>query len=221
LSPPGYFRTSHETITLQGLPLTIKAAHMKLSHSRMPFVRAYFRETQELVFDAHDKAFLFYGGVCLHAVGHAFQDGAVIDLTGWDPSKARNLFAGHTVYSIVLEKPDAELVVDAFGNKRVGVWAVATLATDAGGWRAINRVGLPMIHPLFTQFNEDLRNRLNAGRPADDFETYGEVVSKAIAGVVAANGTSEDPQGYGAKSHVVSSPTCFRMRPEPRRRSDL
>ena len=33
----------------------IKAAHMKLSHSRMPFVRAYFRETQELVFDAHDK----------------------------------------------------------------------------------------------------------------------------------------------------------------------
>ncbi len=43
------FDWSHETITLQGLPLTIKAAHMKLSHSRMPFVRVYFRETQELV----------------------------------------------------------------------------------------------------------------------------------------------------------------------------
>jgi hypothetical protein len=28
---------------------------MKLSHSRMPFVRVYFRETRELVFDAHDK----------------------------------------------------------------------------------------------------------------------------------------------------------------------
>src|SRR3954447_14779899 len=39
------FDWSHETITLQGLPLTIKAAHMKLSHSRIPFVRAYFRET--------------------------------------------------------------------------------------------------------------------------------------------------------------------------------
>ena len=50
------FDWSHETITLAGLPLTVKAAHMKLSHSRMPFVRAYFRETQELVFDAHDKA---------------------------------------------------------------------------------------------------------------------------------------------------------------------
>jgi hypothetical protein len=41
---------------------------MKLSHSRMPFVRAYFRETQELVFDAHDKAFEFYGGICRRGI---------------------------------------------------------------------------------------------------------------------------------------------------------
>jgi transposase len=34
----------------------------------MPFVRAYHRETQELVFDAHDKAFLFYGGVCRRGI---------------------------------------------------------------------------------------------------------------------------------------------------------
>jgi hypothetical protein len=27
----------------------------------------------------------------------------------------------------------------------------------------VNRVGLPMMHPLFTQYNEDLGNRLNAG----------------------------------------------------------
>src|ERR1019366_7743957 len=62
------FDWSHETITLQGLPLTVKAAHMKLSHSRMPFVRVYFRETQELVFDAHDKAFQFFGGVCRRGI---------------------------------------------------------------------------------------------------------------------------------------------------------
>src|SRR6202790_4369200 len=62
------FDWSHETITLAGLPLTVKAAHMKLSHSRMPFVRVYFRETQELVFDAHDKAFRFYGGVCRRGI---------------------------------------------------------------------------------------------------------------------------------------------------------
>ena len=62
------FDWSHEAITLQNLPLTVKAAHMKLSHSRMPFVRVYFRETQELVFDAHDKAFRFYGGVCRRGI---------------------------------------------------------------------------------------------------------------------------------------------------------
>ncbi len=135
----------------------------------------------------------------LHAVGHAFQDGTTVNLSGWDPSRAKNLFAGHTVYSIVLEVPDQELLSGTSGNRRVGIWAVSTLATDAGGWRSINRVGLPMIHPLFTQFNEDLGNRLNAGRPHDDFATYGEVVTKAIAGVVTANGTAEDPRAYAEK----------------------
>ncbi|MGB8031569.1 MAG: DUF4331 family protein [Terracidiphilus sp.] len=135
----------------------------------------------------------------LHAVGHAFQDGTTVNLNGWDPSRAKNLFAGQTVYAIVMEVPDSELLSGAGAKKRIGVWAVSTLATDAGGWRSINRVGLPMIHPLFTQFNEDLGNRLNAGRPADDFATYGGAVTKSIAGAVAANGTAEDPGGYAEK----------------------
>ncbi len=135
----------------------------------------------------------------LHAVGHAFQDGTRVDLSNWDPSRAKNLFAGHTVYSIVLEVPDRELLTGAGDTRRIGVWAVSTLATDAGGWLSINRVGLPMIHPLFTQFNEGLGNRLNAGCPANDLETYGETITKAIAGVVSATGTAEDPCAYGEK----------------------
>jgi hypothetical protein len=135
----------------------------------------------------------------LHAVGHAFQDGTTINLSGWDPSRAKNLFAGHTVHSMVLEVPDEEVLADAGGRHRIGVWAVSTLATDAGGWRSINRVGLPMIHPLFTQFNEDLGNRLNAGTPSEDLVTHGKTVAQAIAGVVAANGTAEDPRAYGEK----------------------
>jgi len=133
----------------------------------------------------------------LHAVGHAFQDGTTINLADWDANRARNLFAGHTVYSMVLEVPDSELLAGASGSRRIGVWAVSTLATDAGGWRSVNRVGLPMLPPLFTQFNEDFGNRLNAGRPADDFATYGAAVTKAIAGVVSAYGTAENPQAYG------------------------
>jgi hypothetical protein len=145
----------------------------------------------------------------LHAVGHAFQDGKTVDLAGWDPAKAKNLFAGHTVYSMVLEIPDAGLLAaanamanssaDESENPRIGVWALSILATDAGGWRHINRVGLPMIHPLFTQFNEDLGNRLNGGAPSGDLSTFGPTVAKAVAGVVAAYGTAQDPQAYGEK----------------------
>jgi hypothetical protein len=133
----------------------------------------------------------------LHRVGHALQDGTRVDLSGWDPSRAQNPFAGHTIYSIVLEVPDRELLPGAGDQRRIGVWALSTLATDAGGWRSVNRVGLPMIHPLFTQNNDDLGNRLNAGRPADDFATYGVTIANAIAGVVAATGTAEDPCAYG------------------------
>jgi hypothetical protein len=79
------------------------------------------------------------------------------------------------------------------------VWAVSTLATDAGGWRSINRVGLPMLPPLFTQYDEDLGDRLNAGCPSGDFKNYGEAVIKAVSSAVTANGTAEDPKGYAEK----------------------
>lgn len=131
----------------------------------------------------------------LHAVGHAFQDGTVADLSGWDPGHAKNLFAGHSVYSIVLELPDDQL--DGRGaDDLVHVWALSSLRTDAGGWRPINRIGLPMIHPLFTQFNEELGNDLNVGKPSADFETYGQTMISEIAGVVSAYGTAEEPQAY-------------------------
>ena len=38
-----------------------------------------------------------------------------------------------------------------------------------------------------------------SGRPADDFATYGEAIIKAVAGVVAAYGTAEDPRAYAEK----------------------
>src|SRR5271157_1601989 len=135
----------------------------------------------------------------LQAVGHAFQDGTSVNLSGWDPTRAKNLFAGHTVYSIVLEVPDGELLAGAGDKRRIGVWAVSTLATDAGGWRSINRVGLPMIHPLFTQYNENLGNCLNAGCPSNDFATHGNTITKAVAGVVSAYGTAQDPRAYAER----------------------
>jgi hypothetical protein len=48
--------------------VTVKVAHVRLCHSRMMFVRAYPRETQEMVFDAHDRAFAFFRGACTRGI---------------------------------------------------------------------------------------------------------------------------------------------------------
>jgi transposase len=58
------FDWSHEIVLLNGVTVTIKAAHVRLCYSRMLFVRAYPRETQEMVFDAHDRAFALFKGAC-------------------------------------------------------------------------------------------------------------------------------------------------------------
>jgi len=58
------FDWSHEVVVLGGVTSTVKVAHVRLCHSRMMFVRAYPRETQEMVFDAHEGAFRFFGGAC-------------------------------------------------------------------------------------------------------------------------------------------------------------
>jgi transposase len=51
------FDWSHEVVLINGVTVTVKVAHVRLCHSRMLFVRAYPRETQEMVFDAHNRAF--------------------------------------------------------------------------------------------------------------------------------------------------------------------
>jgi transposase len=62
------FDWSHEIVLLSGVTVTVKAAHVRLCHSRMLFVRAYPRETQEMVFDAHDRAFAFFKGTCRRGI---------------------------------------------------------------------------------------------------------------------------------------------------------
>jgi len=59
----GQFDWSYEYVVLGGVTQTIKLAHFRLAHSRAMFVVAYPRETQEMVLDAHDRAFAFFGGV--------------------------------------------------------------------------------------------------------------------------------------------------------------
>ena len=62
------FDWSHEVIVLSGVTVKVKVAHIRLCHSRMLFVRAYPRETQEMVFDAHDRAFGLFKGTCRRGI---------------------------------------------------------------------------------------------------------------------------------------------------------
>ena len=57
------FDWSHEDVEIAGKPMRVKVAHMRLCASRAVYVRAYPRETQEMVFDAHARGFAFFGGV--------------------------------------------------------------------------------------------------------------------------------------------------------------
>jgi hypothetical protein len=144
---------------------------------------------------AHDPFFL--DGDVLHAVGDAFAAGSRVDLSAWSPAAAKNApFGSDDVYSIVLEVPDAELAAVA-SDGRIDSWALTILATDTGGWQPIDRAGLPMIHPLFAQHDDDLGNQLNATTPADDCKLFGDRFAQSIAKVVAAYGTAADPELYG------------------------
>jgi len=62
------FDWSHEIVLINGTTVTVKLAHVRLCHSRMLFVRAYPRETQEMVFDAHNRAFAFFKGTCSRGI---------------------------------------------------------------------------------------------------------------------------------------------------------
>jgi transposase len=42
------FDRSHEIVLIDGVTVTVKVAHMRLCHSRMPFVRTYPRESEPL-----------------------------------------------------------------------------------------------------------------------------------------------------------------------------
>jgi len=62
------FDWSYEQVLLGGVNVTVKVAQFRLCHSRMPFCRAYMRETLEMVLDAHLQAFEFFGGACRRGI---------------------------------------------------------------------------------------------------------------------------------------------------------
>ncbi|MEU6492209.1 DUF4331 family protein [Streptomyces sp. NPDC046984] len=131
----------------------------------------------------------------LAVVNGAVAKGTAVDLSGWRPQEARNSFTGTTVESIVLEVPHEHPQLHP--GARTGVWCATKLATDAGGWRQINRGGHPMMWPIFWPGDTDFSNPANTRHPSEDLAAAGEEIAGQVAAVVAATGTSADPEGYG------------------------
>jgi hypothetical protein len=138
----------------------------------------------------------FYIDLSLLAmVNGAVKNGTAVDLSAWRPEDAKNSFAGTTVESIVLEVSHQHPQLRP--GARIGVWCATKLATDAGGWRQINRGGHPMMWPIFWPDDIDFTNPSDTRHPSEDFNAVGKYIGDKVAAVVAASGTSGDPQGYG------------------------
>ena len=138
----------------------------------------------------------FYIDLSLLAIiNGAVKNGSAADLSGWRPDNAQNSFANTHVDSIVLEVSHQHPQLRP--GARTGVWCATKLATDAGGWRQINRFGHPMMWPIFWPNDTDFSDPANTRHPSEDFNAMGTYIGDQVAAVVSASGTSDDPQSYG------------------------
>ena len=117
--PPGetcQFDWSEEFVELGGIGRKIKVAHFRLSYSRKMFVVAYPCETQEMVLDAHNKAFAFFGGVPLRMVYDNLK--AVVDTVFVGKERKFNRrFLGilhFTIYTLCNYKSDKAIKSNLF-----------------------------------------------------------------------------------------------------------
>jgi hypothetical protein len=153
----------------------------------------------------------------LGIVNAAVKQGTAVDLSAWRPENAQNSFAGTTVESIVLEVSHQHPQLHP--GVGVGVWCATKLATDAGGWRQVNRAGHPMMWPIFWPDDTDFANPANSRHPSADRNADGKWIGDLVTAAVAASGTSDDPQGYGQTvaralfpdvlSYVVGTPASY------------
>ena len=137
----------------------------------------------------------------LHHLAHVLeglQNEQPIEDGEWAPAQAASSFTGSQICAIVLEitHSDAELRP----GRPIGVWATAKLATDAGGWRQVDRAGIPMMWPLFRAIGGDDDSaeyqRDTTARPADDPANDSARVAAFVAAAVRRTGVG-DPDGYG------------------------
>ena len=133
----------------------------------------------------------------LASIVAGLQDKAPIMHGQWTPASARSSFQDSHTFAIVLEIDVADPVLRA--GRDIAVWSVTKLATDAGGWRQINRAAIPMVWPLFRAIGgDDDSSRYaadTAAHPAEDRASDGESLRDMVC-VAAQNTGTRNPRAY-------------------------
>jgi Domain of unknown function (DUF4331) len=153
----------------------------------------------------------------LETINSAIKKGSAVDWSAWRPEEAKNSFAGTTVESIVVEVSHQDRQLHPGAD--TGSWCVTKLATDAGGWRQVNRAGHPMMWPIFRPDDTDFSDDSNERHPAADFNADSKHIGGLVSAVVSVSGTTDDPEGYGETvartllpdvlHYVVGTPASF------------
>ncbi|WP_410813994.1 DUF4331 family protein [Micromonospora sp. 067-2] len=147
----------------------------------------------------------------------AIQQGTTIEPGTWRADAAKNTFQEGTVAAIAMEIPRTDATLTS--GRRIASWAVTKLATDAGGWRQVNRCAHPMMSPIFRPADGDWANEANHRHPSEDLRADGDKIARLVQGLVAAYGTAADPAAYGHAlaqrllpdllAYEIGSPACY------------
>lgn len=125
----------------------------------------------------------FYtAGPVVGAVRASLTEGTPLDLSGFDPDQATNLFGDTNVNAVVIELPN---LLGLLNGLDVGFWGTVTLPTDDGGWRQVDRAAIPFTSTIFG-FNA--ADDYNATHPADDDERWGPTIERLTRAAAEANG---------------------------------
>ncbi len=149
----------------------------------------------------------FFDLSLLEPVSTAVREGSALDLSGWDPAKAENTFAGTTVASLVIEVPHGHHGLVAGAS--AGVWA-ATKLKDGAGWRQVNRGGNPMMWPVLWPDDTDFSDPANTRQPSEDVAAFGEELAGLVTAAVQASGSRPDPAAYGRDVAAALLPDVLR-----------
>ena len=192
------FDWSHEVVLINGVTTVVKVAHVRLCHSRMMYVRAYPRESQEMVFDAHDRAFAFFKGACTRGIYDNMKTAVETILVGKERAYNRRFLQMCSHY---LVEPIA--------------------CTPASGWekgQVENQVGLVRERFFTPRIRVKSYEELNAWL-MDQTIAYAKVASAILSCASGRSGRSSRQSGRASFPLVAGSTDSTRSRPRSPRRA--